>query len=380
MMEKRFDAMEGLPPVVGVVPTAGRALNRWREAAVPSRMSTLAGASRLAVHGASMIRLRYTIDLDYEAAGPADFTLAIAAARTPQQQVREESLDVARADALAWSTDPFTGTRLVRFRTSAPAVHVAYAATVDIDARFAVPRDIAARELFDIPPDVLPYLAASRYCPSDRLVEFAHVEFGRVEPGYARAEAIARWVHRHVRFVPGASTTATTALDTLTDRRGVCRDFAHLAIALCRAINIPARFVTGVDYGADPALGPCDFHAYAEAWVGDRWWMFDATGISPSTGLVRIGTGRDAADAAFATLYGAVRTHAPRVSVSALEDAAAGIVLPQRLDLAVSTAAGSAPGARPQPPATSFTQPPGPSRALPMPLPLPPAGRSPLRH
>ncbi|HEY7904893.1 MAG TPA: transglutaminase family protein, partial [Casimicrobiaceae bacterium] len=177
----------------------------------------------------------------------------------------------------------------------------------------------------------------------DRLVEFAHAQFGALEAGYARAAAIADWVHHHVKFKVGVSNTSTSALDTLVDRQGVCRDFAHLVIAFCRALNIPARFVTGVDYGADPALGPCDFHAYAEAWIGDRWYLFDATGISPLTGLVRIGTGRDATDVAFATIYGAVRTHAPTVSVRAVDDPERGIRPPMATMLAVSTAASQPP-------------------------------------
>jgi transglutaminase-like putative cysteine protease len=119
----------------------------------------------------------------------------------------------------------------------------------------------------------------------------------------------------------------------------VCRDFAHLTIALLRALNYPTRFVTGVDYGADPALGPPDFHSYAEAFIGDRWWLFDATGISPLTGLIRIGTGRDAADVAFATMFGSVRSGMPLVSFVAEEDAAAGVTLPSHPVLAVSTAA-----------------------------------------
>lgn len=136
----------------------------------------------------------------------------------------------------------------------------------------------------------------------------------------------------------GTSNTATGALDTLADRKGVCRDFAHLMIALCRAINIPARFVTGIDYGADPALGPCDFHAYVEAWLGGRWYIFDATGISPKTGLVRLATGRDAADVPFATMFGPVRSYAPKVSIVAIDDPANGFMLPHRTEQAVSTA------------------------------------------
>jgi transglutaminase-like putative cysteine protease len=290
-----------------------------------------------------MVRLEYTIDLDYEIGGPADFVFVIAAARTPAQRVVAERLDLDHPAASAWCDDPRTHNRLLRLRTEATSLHVAYGATVELHHHFAEPATLAAAPLADVPVDVLPYLAASRYCQSDRLVEYAHAEFGAIAPGYARVEAIALWVRRHVRFKVGTSDTATTALDTLVGRQGVCRDFAHLAIALCRAQNVPARFVTGIDYGADPALGPCDFHAYVEAWIGDRWYLFDATGISPLTGLVRIGTGRDASDVAFATIYGPVRTHAPKVSVRAVDDPAHGIHLPQPTRLAVSTATADAP-------------------------------------
>ncbi|HEV8502154.1 MAG TPA: transglutaminase family protein [Casimicrobiaceae bacterium] len=294
-----------------------------------------------------MVRLEYTIDLDYELADPADFLFVIAAATTPAQRVIAERLEVDRPTATQWSVDPHNGSRLLRLRSEADALHVAYAATVEIRHHFADPQSIVANEIREIPGDVLPYLAASRYCQSDRLVAFAHAQFAALDPGYARAAAIADWVHNHVKFKVGVSNTSTSALDTLVDRGGVCRDFAHLVIALCRALNIPARFVTGIDYGADPALGPCDFHAYTEAWIGDRWYLFDATGISPLTGLVRIGTGRDAADVAFATIYGAVRTHAPSVSVRAIDDPARGIRPPMATTLAVSTAASQPPALPP---------------------------------
>jgi transglutaminase-like putative cysteine protease len=289
-----------------------------------------------------MVRLQFTIDLDYDVAGPADFVFVVAAAATAAQRVVTERFDASRAVASSLCSDTHFGNRLWRMHAGAGSLHVAYAATVDIDHHFADPQALGDVPLADLPADVLPYLAASRYCPSDRLVQFAHAEFGGVEPGYARVEAITRWVKRHVQFRAGVSSTATTALDTLIERRGVCRDFAHLTVALCRAINIPARFATGIDYGADPALGPCDFHAYTEAWIDGRWYLFDSTGISPVTGLVRIGTGRDAADAAFATIYGAVRTHAPTVSIRAIEDPQRGLRLPQVTTLAVSTASSDA--------------------------------------
>ena len=156
-------------------------------------------------------------------------------------------------------------------------------------------------------------------------------------PGFAQADAVCRWVRGEVEFRVGTSTVRTSALETLEQRMGVCRDFAHSMIAILRSLNYPARFVTGVDYGAEESLGPPDFHSYVEAWIGDRWWLFDPTGITPLTGLIRIGTGRDAADVAFATMFGNVQGNAPRVAFAAAEDPASGISRPEPTTLAVST-------------------------------------------
>jgi transglutaminase-like putative cysteine protease len=284
-----------------------------------------------------MVRMQFDIGLSYDVAGPADFLFNIAAARTSHQQLLAERLDVNRPTSHSWFNEPHYGNRLLRLATGAGLLQVRYAATVDISHVLAEPGALVESHVSDIPPDVLPFLFASRYCQSDRLVEFAHAEFGRIAPGYGRVEAIRQWVNHHVKFMVGASNTSTGALDTLADRRGVCRDFAHLMIALCRAINIPARFATGIDYGADPSLGPVDFHAYVEAWLGGRWYIFDATGISPVTGLVRLATGRDAADVPFATMFGPVRAYAPTVSIVAIEDLANGIGIPEPTTMAVST-------------------------------------------
>jgi transglutaminase-like putative cysteine protease len=137
----------------------------------------------------------------------------------------------------------------------------------------------------------------------------------------------------------GSSNVSTASVDTLVEQVGVCRDFAHLMIALCRAVNIPARFVTGIDYGADPALGPMDFHAYVEAFLGGRWYLFDPTGISPPMGLVRIGTGRDAADVAFATMFGPVMSSAPLINIQAVVDPGQGLIQPAHCEEALSSMA-----------------------------------------
>ena len=122
----------------------------------------------------------------------------------------------------------------------------------------------------------------------------------------------------------------------------MCRDFAHLMIALCRALNIPARFVTGIDYGADPALGPSDFHAYVEVFLGDRWYLFDPSSTAIPMGLMRFGVGRDAADVSFATIFGSVRAEPPKIAIEAVVDTFSSAELPFRRPEALSTDDGSA--------------------------------------
>jgi transglutaminase-like putative cysteine protease len=147
---------------------------------------------------------------------------------------------------------------------------------------------------------VLPYLNPSRYCESDRLTHFALRMFGNDEPGFSRVTAICDWINNNLDYQPGSTGESTSACDILIQRVGVCRDYAHLAIALCRALCIPARYISG--YAV--ALQPPDFHGFFEAYLGSRWYLFDATRMAPVEGFVRIGTGRDAADASFATIIG----------------------------------------------------------------------------
>jgi transglutaminase-like putative cysteine protease len=285
-----------------------------------------------------MVRLEFSITLRYEVGGPSDFVFNLHAAQTSAQRIVAER---------AWSNvptapdicqDPHFGNRLMRAKAIAGDVEIHYQATVDIQHFLSDTTYIDEVPVDQLPPDVLPYLLPSRYCQSDRMTTVSCWEFAHMSKGYARVEAIRRWVRQRTRFAPGTTTSATTALDTLTDQQGVCRDFAHLMIALCRALNIPARFVTGIDYGADPALGPTDFHAYVEAYLGNRWYLFDPTDISPTTGLLRLGTGRDAADASFATIFGNVRCGAPAISIRSIVDTAQGMLAPVRTDSAVSTA------------------------------------------
>jgi transglutaminase-like putative cysteine protease len=289
-----------------------------------------------------MIRLNTTIALNYEADEVSNFILNIQPVNNEHQRVSRERLIVAplvQTRELTLLNLPDVGNRVIRFSAGPGPISVTYQCVVDIAHRFDSPSDLNELPAANLPDEALPYILPSRYCESDRLMSFALSQFGALAPGYARVAAIAQWVEKNVRFRCGSSQWSTSAWDIFQQREGVCRDFAHLMIALCRALNVPSRFVTGIDYGADPALGPLDFHAYVEAYLGGRWYIFDPSGISPVTGLLRIGTGRDAADVSFATIFGNVRTTAPRLWTVAVDDPANGLELPQRSELAVSTCA-----------------------------------------
>ena len=155
-------------------------------------------------------------------------------------------------------------------------------------------------------------------------------------------QAIRDWVCDRTLFLSNSTDSNTSAMDTLIEPAGVCRDFAHLMITLCRALNIPARFTTGMDYGADPALGPSDFHAYVEAYVGDRWYIFDPSGTAIPMGFVRLATGRDAADVAFATIFGPVISTAPLIGIRAVPASDGRLYLPEHTTMALSTDAAPA--------------------------------------
>ena len=292
------------------------------------------------------VRMEVQIDLAYDIldALGADFVFNIHAAQTACQTVLAERLVLNQDIATELHTDPATRNRTLRLHGDPGTLELSYCATVDIAHHRSDPAVLAEVPVRYLPPEVLGYIYPSRYCQSDRLLRLAANTFGALPQGYGRVQAICDWVRQHVAFTSNTSNVNTAAVDTLIEQVGVCRDFAHLMIALCRAVNIPARFTTGTDYGADPALGPPDFHAYVEAYVGGRWYLFDPSGTAIPMGLMRFSTGRDAADVAFATLFGAVRAQAPVIRTRALEDAERGLVLPQHGVLALSTDPG--PGAQ----------------------------------
>ncbi len=166
--------------------------------------------------------------------------------------------------------------------------------------------DAAEIPVENLPDDVLQFLLSSRYCEVDRMVAIAGDLFGHLPRGWARAQAVCDYVHRIVQFGYAFARPTKTALDVFTERTGVCRDFQHLAITLCRALNIPARYATGYlgDFGIAPVGSPMDFSAWFEVFLGGRWWTMDARFNVPRIGRVLMATGRDAADVALTTSFG----------------------------------------------------------------------------
>jgi len=161
----------------------------------------------------------------------------------------------------------------------------------------------------DLPDDAIVFTLPSRYVESDKLLDVAWELFGNTAPTWERIQAVCDWVHHNIQFVNGSSTPATTAYDVYQQRMGVCRDFALLSVALCRALNIPARYTFGYlpDIAIEPPDVPMDFHTWFEAYVGGRWYTFDARHNTPRVGRVVIGRGRDAVDCALSTAYGNAR-------------------------------------------------------------------------
>lgn len=285
-----------------------------------------------------MVHLFFTIDLRYDIRFPGtDFIFNLQAARTERQHLLDESLTIDQRVDVRHYEDPLTRTRIFRLNAFQGPLSLTYSATVEIEHFVSNPYNVFELPVASLPDAVLPYLYPSRYCQSDRFATLAMSLFGHLPRGYQRVDAIQRWVRQNVIFRKKASTSVTSAIETLEQNCGVCRDFAHLMIALCRALSIPARYTTGIDYGADPALGPTDFHAYVEVYLSHHWFIFDPSCTAIPMGFVRIGTGRDAADASFATIFGDVASQLPAIQIGALRDTSRGGELPMHRWEALST-------------------------------------------
>jgi transglutaminase-like putative cysteine protease len=199
--------------------------------------------------------------------------------------------------------------RCERFTIDSGSSRIAYEAELLLtDPADVIEPDAPETPVASLPDEVLSFIMPSRFCLPDELGNDAWQRFGDWAPGWARVQAIVDFVHGYLEFVPGASNPWTSAADAYRARQGVCRDFAHLAITFCRALNIPARYVFGYlpDVGVPPPDEPMDFAAWFEAYLDGRWHTFDARNNTPRVGRVVVGRGRDAVDVALITSFGSV--------------------------------------------------------------------------
>jgi transglutaminase-like putative cysteine protease len=189
----------------------------------------------------------------------------------------------------------------------------------------AVVPDAGQHRLEELPVDALVYLLGSRYCETDRLADIAWSTFGHLPPGWGLVQAICDFAHDRIKFGYEHASPNKTAFDAYTEQRGVCRDYAHLAITLCRCLNIPARYCTGYlgDMGTEPPYGPGDFAAWFEAYLGGRWHIFDPRNNVPRLGRILMARGRDATDVAIVTSFGLCTLANFKVFTDEVTDAAA---------------------------------------------------------
>lgn len=260
------------------------------------------------------MRLKIDVELDYTIEGAFDMLLLVEAAAMPDQHIEHESLIVSSREPLR----AIPGVNAIGQRCWALAegwFQATYRAIVLLDRA-----DVAFAELADtaprfLPAEAMPYLLPSRYCESDQFQGFVTQAFGDLRGG-ALAAALIEWVADNLNYTSGSSTGSTTAVMTFANRHGVCRDYAHLLVALARAGGIPARCVSAYA----PDVSPPDFHAVAELWLDGAWRLADATRMASARDLVRIAVGRDATDIAFMTTFGPAMLNQQRIAVVRLDD------------------------------------------------------------
>lgn len=255
--------------------------------------------------------------LEYNIQSASTIILNIHALRTSSQIVLTENLVIEPAlenDELISITKE---NRFLRINITDPVnLKISYNAIVDTYYSLTNLEYLEDVPLANLDFYQLSFLNPSRYCQSDKLYRFANNKFGNIDNAFLKVIAITDWIHKNVEYLSGSTNSQTSAYDTVAELAGVCRDFAHLGIALCRALTIPARYYTGYSY----KLLPPDFHACFEAYLGNRWVIFDATKLVPLNGLVKISTGRDATDAPVASIFGNVQSTVMKINCECLDE------------------------------------------------------------
>ena len=250
------------------------------------------------------MRFKVSCRLEYDVSFSSTLILNVHAQRNASQTISHERFSIEPRIKVEEFIADGNANRFVRLQTGRKKhLSMNYEAEVDCEHEVIAASKIDYTPVVEMDRKAVPFLFPSRYCQSDRLGRLAWDLFGKIVNPYEKVVAIVDWVHSNVEYVRGSTNAETSAYDTVTQRTGVCRDFAHLGIALCRALNISARYFSGYAY----ELEPPDFHACFEAYIGGRWLIFDPTRLAHLNGLVRIGNGRDAADAAVASIFGRVR-------------------------------------------------------------------------
>jgi transglutaminase-like putative cysteine protease len=263
------------------------------------------------------MKFEINAELSYSVSVPSTLILNIHALRTPNQTVLQEIFTTDPYVKVEELLSPHGENRFIRMEIlEATDININYKAMVDNSFKVIDFNQLEPFPVSQLDSSVFPYLNPSRYCQSDKLYRFANNQFGQIENPYSQVKALTDWIHNNVEYLSGSTNWQTSAFDTVTEQAGVCRDFAHLGIALCRALTIPARYFTGYAY----QLNPPDFHACFEAYLNGEWILFDATKLAPLNGLVKIATGRDAADTAIANIFGKVNNNGIKVGCETLEE------------------------------------------------------------
>ncbi len=251
------------------------------------------------------IRAGYQISYECPQPTPMILTLSVHPSRIPDL-LTPDRMRLEPPIAANWYRDGFCNTCHV---IHAPAGRLMLSTDFLIQDSGA-PDDVAPQaeqhSLERLPVETLVYLLGSRYCETDRFIQIAWAQFGNVAKGWPLVQAICDYVHDRITFGYAHASPTKTAWDAHSERRGVCRDFAHLAITLCRCMNLPARYCTGYlgDIGVPPDPTPMDFSAWFEVYLGDRWYTFDARHNTPRIGRILMARGRDATDVAIVTEFG----------------------------------------------------------------------------
>jgi transglutaminase-like putative cysteine protease len=253
------------------------------------------------------LTLRVGCNLTYESTGPATLLLNL----KPRPNRNHEVLSETIALGNNLPSDEFTdshGNQVFRVQLARGTNYIRHDAIVAASSRpdnHDLPQGWPLHPA-DMPPEYFRYMLPSRYCDSDKLTNFAWEKFGHIEHGLPRVNAISQWIHDNIKYRYMSGRTDLSAWDALQRGYGVCRDFAHLAVALNRTFNLPARYVTGhmPDIGVPDPDNHMDFHAYAEVYVGGHWFTTDARFHVPRIGRIKISCGQDAVDGAFSTIYG----------------------------------------------------------------------------